>query len=141
MRCVDAQPGHGTRTAAQQAGDAAEAIVAGRLRESGWTILARNVHAGRRELDLVAIDPGPPRTLVVVEVRWRGRRDYGLPEETVGHRKRRYLHEAAFALLDGLPLPDGTTVPALPVRFDLVTVEPAGTTGNGPRIRHHRAAL
>ena len=129
------------RTDARRQGDAAEDEVARRLEADGWTILGRNVRMSRFELDLVAVDPGPPRTLVIVEVRWRGRRDYGLPEETVGHRKRRYLHEAAFALLDGLPLPDGTTVPALPVRFDLVTVEPAGTTGDRPRIRHHRAAL
>ena len=59
------------RTPAQRAGDAAETLVAARLLAAGWTILARNVHVGRHELDLVAIDPGPPAALVVVEVRWR----------------------------------------------------------------------
>jgi len=125
-----------TRTAAQQAGDAAETLVAATLVEAGWTVLARNVHVGRRELDLVAIDPGPPATLVVVEVRWRGRRDFGLPEETVDHRKRARLHAAAFGLLDHGALPDGRPLPRLPLRFDLVVVEPGGPD----RLRHHRAA-
>lgn len=128
------------RTAAQRSGDDAEALAAGSLADGGWTILARNVHVGRREVDLVAIDPGPPRSLVVVEVRWRARRDFGLAEETIDHRKRRRLHEAGFALLDGTPLPDGSTVPALPLRVDLVVVEPGDGRG-APRIRHHRAAF
>jgi hypothetical protein len=57
-----------TSTAAQRIGDAGEALIASRLEGAGWTILARNVRVGRDELDLVAIDPGPPRALVVVEV-------------------------------------------------------------------------
>ena len=75
---VDGQPSARTRTTAQLAGDTAEALVGARLSEAGWTVLARNVHVGRHELDLVAVDPGPPPMLVVVEVRWRRRRDFGL---------------------------------------------------------------
>lgn len=126
-----------TRTAAQQAGDAAEDLVARILVEAGWTILARNVHVGRRELDLVATDPGPPAALVFVEVRWRSRRDFGLAEETVDHRKRTRLHAAAYMLRDGGAFPDGRPVPASPMRFDLIVVEP----GVPPRVRHHRAAF
>jgi putative endonuclease len=122
------------RTDAQRAGDAAEDLVAARLGAAGWTILGRNVHVGRRELDLVAVDPGPPAALVIVEVRWRGRRDYGLAEETVDHRKRQRVHEAAYALVERGELPH------LPLRFDLVVVEP-GERGGEPRVRHHRAAL
>ena len=76
------------RTDAQRSGDGAERLVADRLTAAGWSMLARNVHVGRYELDLVAVDPGPPRTLVAVEVRWRAARAFGLPEETVDHRKR-----------------------------------------------------
>jgi Holliday junction resolvase-like predicted endonuclease len=122
------------RTAAQRAGDAAESLVADRLRGAGWTVLARNVRVGRNELDIVAIDPGPPADLVVIEVRWRRRRDFGLPEETVDHRKRARLRAAAFELFDVGVLADGTTVPRLPLRIDLVVVEPGG------RLRHHRHA-
>jgi len=123
------------RTPAQQAGDAAEALVADRLEAAGWRILARNLRIGHHELDLVGIDPGPPATLVVVEVRWRASRAFGLAEESVDHRKRRRVRAAAFGLLDRGRLPGGEPVPALPLRFDLIVVEPLG------RFRHHRHAM
>lgn len=129
------RPAPRPRTDAQRLGDAAEGAVAARLVAAGWTIRARNVHVGRFELDLVAVDPGPPRTLVIVEVRWRARRDFGLPEETVDHRKRSRLRNAAHGLLEHGSLPGGESIPRLPLRFDLVVVEPGG------RIRHHRYAL
>ncbi|MGK2851975.1 MAG: YraN family protein [Candidatus Limnocylindrales bacterium] len=122
------------RTPAQHAGDAAEELVSSRLVEAGWSILARNVHVGRRELDLVAIDPGPPRTLVIVEVRWRARRDFGLAEQTVDHRKRSHVRGAGFELLER------GGMPRLPLRFDLIVVEP-GVRGGEAVIRHHRAAF
>jgi putative endonuclease len=129
-----------TRTRAQQAGDAAESLVLGRLLEAGWTVLARNVHVGRHELDLVAVDPGPPRALVIVEVRWRASRGYGLAEETVDYRKRGHVRLATYGLLDRGVLPGGGAVPRLPVRFDLIVVEP-GEGGGEPRVRHHHAAF
>lgn len=129
-----------TRTAAQQAGDTAESLVLVRLLAAGWTILARNVHVGRHELDVVAVDPGPPAALVIVEVRWRTSRGFGLPEETVDHRKRTRLRMATYGLRDRGVFPDGTAVPRLPVRFDLVVVEP-GPRGGEPTIRHHHAAF
>jgi putative endonuclease len=126
------------RTAAQRAGDDAEALVADRLVEQGWTILARNVHVGRHELDLVAIDPGPPAPprLVIVEVRLRSTRRFGLAEETVDFRKRRHLRDAAWTLVAAGTLPDGSPLPQLGLRFDIVVVEPAP-----PAIRHHRGAF
>jgi len=129
-----------TRTAAQQAGDTAETLVLVRLLAAGWTVLARNVHVGRHELDLVAVDPGPPANLVIVEVRWRASRGFGLGEETVDHRKRSRLRLAAYGLLDRGALPDGARLPRMPIRFDLVVVEP-GEGAGAPRMRHHRAAF
>ena len=129
------RPDDPARTNAQRAGDAAETLVAERLTDAGWTVLARNVHVGRHELDIEAIDPGPPAALVVVEVRWRAGREFGLPEETVDHRKRVRVRAAAFGLLDLGRLPDGSLVPLLPLRFDLVVLEPGG------RLRHHRHAM
>ena len=122
------------RTIAQQAGDAAEARVAAALESLGWTILGRQVHVGRAELDLIAVDPGPPRWLVVVEVRWRRRRDFGLAEETVDRPKRERLRRAAWQWLATTMEP-----PRLPLRFDLVVVEPGADGAN--LIRHHRAAF
>jgi putative endonuclease len=122
------------RTPAQRIADASESLVADRLVAAGWTILGRDVHVGRYELDIVAMDPGPPPALVIVEVRWRSRRDFGLAEETVDHRKRARVRRAAYGLLERGGLP------ALPLRFDLVVVEP-DERGGEPRIRHHRAAF
>jgi putative endonuclease len=125
------------RTAKQAAGDAAEALVAASLARAGWTILGRQVRAGRGELDLVAIDPGPPPALVVVEVRRRSSRAFGLAEETVAFRKRTHLRVAIGRLLeDGLP--GGVRLPRLPLRVDLVVVEPAASPGAAPQVRHHR---
>ena len=136
---MDARP-DSIRTTAQLAGDAAETLVLTRLVEAGWTVLARNVHVGRHELDLVAVDPGPPPALVIVEVRWRRSRGFGLAEETVDHRKRARVRQAAYGLLHRGWLPDGSAVPHLLLRFDLVVIEPSDRGGE-PRVRHHRAAF
>jgi putative endonuclease len=118
------------RTAAQQIGAAAEDLVVARLRSLGWTILGRNVHVGRAEIDILAVDPASPRCLVAVEVRARASRAFGLPEETVDRLKLARLRAAALTLREGAPL-TGIPIPRLPVRVDIVAVEP------GPRLRHH----
>ena len=66
---------------------------------------------------------------------FRGDRDYGLPEDTVDHLKRVRVRAAAYGLLDRGTLPNGRLVPRLPLRFDLIVLEPGG------RIRHHRHAM
>jgi Holliday junction resolvase-like predicted endonuclease len=120
------------RTHAQRAGDEAEARVATYLSAHGWRVLGTHVRVGRGEIDILAVDPGPPAALVAVEVRWRARRDFGLPEETVDHRKRAHLHRAGFVLRDAGRLPNGSPLPTLPLRFDLVVLEPPD------RLRHYR---
>lgn len=125
-----------TTTEAQRIGDEGEALVAGRLTAAGWTILARNLRLGRDEVDLLAVDPGPPQALVVVEVRRRGRRDFGLAEETLDWPKRRALRRAMGALLEAGALPDGRSLPLLPMRVDLVAIDPG--PGGEPSVRHHR---
>jgi Holliday junction resolvase-like predicted endonuclease len=136
------------RTEAQSTGADAESVVASDLAGRGWTILGRNVRAGRGELDIVAIDPGPPATLVVVEVRWRRSRAFGLAEETIDHRKRAHLRAAIGRLLEE-GLPGAAWSRGVPLRVDLVVVEPATrarataspatATRAAVRIRHHRA--
>jgi len=124
------------RTAAQRLGDRAEAAVADQLVAAGWTMIGRNLRVGRDELDLVGIDPGPPRSLVVVEVRWRASRAFGLAEETVDGRKQARIRRATWRWLDA-----AGDVRRLPIRFDLIVVEPPAEPGEKPRIRHHRAAF
>jgi putative endonuclease len=107
-------------------------LVAAQLAAAGWTILGRQVRVGRAELDIVAIDPGPPANVVIVEVRFRRTRDFGLPEETIDHRKLARLRVAAHALRALGTLPDGTRLPPLALRLDIVVIEP------GKPLRHHR---
>ena len=124
-------------TEAQRIGDAGEGLAAARLEDAGWTLLARQLRIGRDEIDLLAVDPGPPAALVVGEVRRRGRRDFGLAEETLDHRKRAALRRAVGAVAGLASLPDGTRVPRLPLRVDLIAIDPG--PGGEPSIRHHRA--
>ncbi|HEX7473066.1 MAG TPA: YraN family protein [Candidatus Limnocylindrales bacterium] len=131
----------GARTAQQQAGDDAERAVADRLVAVGWQILGHHVRVGRGELDLLALDPGPPAMLVVIEVRWRHDRGFGLPEETFDRRKRAHLRRAVGRLIAAGVLPDGSPLPGLPLRVDLVAVEPPVRVGGAVRLRHHRSAL
>ncbi len=119
-----------------------EQLVAERLMAGGWPLLGRNVRVGRGELDIVAIDPGPPARLVFVEVRWRRSRDFGLVEETFDGRKRARLWAAVMGLMEAGSLPNGTPLPRLPISIDLVVVEPPSRGGDGtPRVRHHRDVL
>lgn len=133
-----ARPAAPSRTAAQQIGDRAEDAVAAALAAAGWLVLGRRVRAGRAELDIVAVDPGPPAALVVVEVRWRRSRAFGLPEETVDGRKVARLRRGALRLIGEGTLPGGRPLPDLPLRLDLVAAEPAGAADR-LRLRHHRA--
>ena len=139
----DAYGGH-VRTGAQVLGDDAESFVIRALERLGWRILARNVRVGRGELDIVAVDPGPPSELVVVEVRWRSTRSFGLPEESIDRRKRLHLRAAIGRLLE-MGRAGETALPGLPIRVDIVVVEPppSGASlddqASPGRLRHHRA--
>lgn len=113
--------------------------MAERLATRGWTILARQVHAGRSELDIVATDPGPPARLVVVEVRWRSSRGFGGAEESFDYRKRAQVRIGIARLLEIGCLTDGSALPHLPIAVDLAVVEP-GPTG-APQVRLYRNAL
>jgi Holliday junction resolvase-like predicted endonuclease len=127
------------RTSNQRAGDEAEALVARLLSARGWTVLARNVHVGRSELDIVAVEPGPPRRLAVIEVRWRRSREFGLAEETFDSRKRARLVAGLGRMLEAGSLPDGTELPRLPIALHLAVVVP-GPKGR-PTVKLYRDAL
>jgi putative endonuclease len=115
------------KTARQQAGRRAEDEVAAHLTLSGWRLLGRNVVVGRDEIDILAIDPGPPAELVFVEVRSATSDRFGTPEERVDRDKVVHLYRASRAL---------TSPHGLRRRVDLVVVD--RRTGT-PRIRHLRA--
>lgn len=118
--------------------------MAARFAAAGWRLLGRNVRVGRSELDLVAVDPGPPAALVVVEVRSNRAPDFGPPEERVSRDKVRAVLRGALTMRAAGQLPDGTRLPRLPLRIDLVVVEfgPAlGRDVRGTAVRHLRGIL
>lgn len=137
------------RAAARQAhrarsGRLAEGLVAARLGAEGWTILGANVRVGRSELDLVAVDPGPPPHLVVVEVRANRASAFGPPEERVDAAKLRAVYRGALGLRAAGVLPDGTRLPRSPLRVDLISVELLPTLGGAApatRFRHVRGLV
>jgi putative endonuclease len=108
-----------------QGGRLAEALAAAYLELQGHQILDRNVRDGPRELDLIT---RKDQWLVVVEVRFRGRSDRGLPEETVDRRKRTHLLRAGQSYWLQKGRAHGT------LRFDLITIQPEP---DGLRLRHH----
>lgn len=107
-------------------GRAAEAIVASYFELLGAEVVGRNVRAAGVELDLV-VEEG--ETLVVVEVKFRGRTDYGGAALALGWRQRERLLRAASAV---------TRDPSRAVRLDVVAVELAP---HGATLRHYRNAI
>ena len=88
----------------------------------GFRIVARNVHAGRGEIDIVAERAG---RVHFVEVKTRSSGGMGRPEERVDAAKRQRLKTAAAAYLDefGAQPPDGS-------QFDVVSL----VVGPGGRV-------
>ncbi len=106
-------------------GRIAESLAAAYLQLRGFRILDRNVRVGHRELDLIAECRG---WLVVVEVRFRGALDHGLPEESIHPGKRTHLHRAGETWWLRHGRGKG------PLRFDLVALS---LTSDGLRLRHY----
>ena len=104
------------------AGDAAEDLALGYLRDQGLRLHARNYRTpgrGGGEIDLILW--APDGTLVFVEVRQRRSRSYGGAEASVTYAKRRRIVWAARHFLMRLGQEP-------PCRFDVVAVHPQGIT-------------
>jgi putative endonuclease len=138
--CVD------RRTARRRHGDRAEAAAAAYLGERGWAVLATQLHVGRDEIDLLALEPGSPPVIVAVEVRSRSGDAFGVQEERVDAGKVRRLYRAMAALRAAGRLPDGTMLPRRDWRVDLLAVDlaPASAVpgaGTVLAIRHLRGLI
>ena len=96
--------------------------------------MARNVKVVRDEIDVLAIDPGPPKTLVNVEVRSLSTAAFGYPEERVDRLKVGRLYRALAGLAGALESDEGLN--KLPRRVDLVIVD---RRSGRAEIRHLRA--
>jgi len=105
----------------QTSGTEGETAAVGFLIDHGWRVIARNIELGGVEVDILAVDPGPPSTVVVVEVRSMRSSRYGPPEEKVDRAKVARLYRALAALRDA----DGLVmdVRSSAVRVDLVVVD------------------
>jgi putative endonuclease len=115
------------KTARQIRGAAAEQNAVAYLTGLGWPIVGRNVRVGRHdEIDIVAVDPGPPAELVCVEVRSARSRSFGAPEERIDRRKLASLYRA---------MRDVDLGSRLPRRIDLIVVD---ARHYPTRIRHLR---
>ena len=115
------------KTARQQAGRKAEDEAAAHLALIGWRLLGRNVVVGRDEIDILAIDPGPPAELVFVEVRSAASSQFGTPEERVDRAKVAHLYRASRAL---------TGAHGMRRRVDLIVVD---RRSGESAVRHLRA--
>jgi putative endonuclease len=89
------------------------------LRARGAVIVERNFHCRGGEIDIVARIAG---YLVFVEVRLRSSQRFGSGAESVDGRKRQRLVRAARYYL-GLH----RRAASLPMRFDVISIEPRGT--------------
>jgi putative endonuclease len=129
-------------TSRQRRGERGEMLAAEHLASIGWRVLARRVRSGRNELDIIAVDPGPPAVLVAVEVRLRSSSLFGTPEESVDRRKIARLYRAMSTLVTAGALPDGAALPRLRWRVDLIAIDDAPLIAHGvggPAIRHLRS--
>ncbi len=111
-----------------------EALAAVYLEQLGWTVVARNMRVGRDEIDILALDPGPPATLVAAEVRSLRSSAFGAPEERVDRRKVGHLYRGLAAACATEAISTGHA--RLPRRIDLVVVD---RRSGVPQIRHLRA--
>lgn len=84
----------------KQTGDAAEALAAEFLLRRGLRVLERNWRVRGGEIDLICEDRG---CLVFVEVRLRGRSDYGGAGASITTSKQRRIVLAARHYLAGKP--------------------------------------
>ena len=79
---------------------------------TGYHILHRNWRSGKKELDIVA-EFGDE--LVVIEVKTRRNREYGMPEEAVNQQKIRRIVAATDAYVRKFAIDS-------PIRFDIITL-------------------
>jgi putative endonuclease len=99
----------------------------------GYTILARNLHIGRAEIDLLAQHEN---VIIVVEVRTRGPNSYQRALDSITPSKRQRLRKAGETLWRRRFLKDERIQT---MRFDAIAV--SFDEKNEPIIEHVRAAF
>ena len=97
-------------------GNAAEDKACKYLTEQGLTLLCRNYHTRRGELDIVMQDG---HTIVCIEVKYRKRNQFGSALEFVTAKKLQRIQAAFdFYLLD-----NGLNPASTPLRIDVIAID------------------
>jgi len=108
-------------------GDVAEDIAVDHLEAQGWFIIERQwSHHNMGELDIVADDG---TAIVFVEVRFRTRTDFGLPEETLSKAKLARIRRTAAMYMVKKGIRDKAC------RFDVLAID---MMSGKPEVRHYR---
>jgi len=115
----------------RQIGDEGEELAAAYLESKGYTILDRNYHFERAEVDIVAYDN--ETCIVFAEVKTRSTNRYGEPEEYVDDEKIQNIYKAAEAWVYERKM-DG-----VPVRFDVISI--LQQENEAPDIKHFEDAF
>ena len=106
-------------------GEQGEDLAAKFLKKSGYTILDRNVHLGRYEIDIIA---SLNDTTIFVEVKTRRTSDPVSPEENVNQQKQHHISQAARQYISEEDDPERY------YRFDIVAV--VLPENGAPEIQH-----
>lgn len=115
----------------REIGDDGEELAAAYLESKGYTILERNYHFERAEVDIVAYDN--ESWIVFAEVKIRSTNKFGEPEEFIDEEKIRNIYKAAEAWIYERKM-DG-----VPVRFDVIAI--LQKRNQAPGIKHFENAF
>lgn len=115
----------------REIGDEGEELAVAYLESKGYTILDRNYHFERAEVDIVAYDN--EACIVFAEVKTRSSNTFGEPEEFVDEKKIQNVYKAAEAWIYERKM-DGA-----PVRFDIVAI--LQKNNEAPDIKHFENAF
>lgn len=120
-----------SKKSTQEIGDDGEELAAAYLESKGYTILERNYHFERAEVDIVAYDN--ETWIVFAEVKIRSTNKFGEPEEFVDDEKIENVYKAAEAWIYERKM-DG-----VPVRFDVISI--LQKKNEAPDIKHFEDAF
>lgn len=115
----------------REIGDEGEELAVAYLESKGYTILERNYHFERAEVDIVAYNN--ESCIVFTEVKTRSSSNYGEPEEYVDDQKIQNVYKAAEAWIYERKM-DG-----VPVRFDVISI--LQENNEAPDIKHFKNAF
>ena len=113
-----------------KAGREGEELAARLLKSKGFSIIERNYHFGKGEIDIVALDG---ETLVFVEVKYRKNLEYGEPELSITPDKIKQIRKVARCYLFEKKIEDTAC------RFDVVAILEE-TPGN-PQLNYYEDAF